>query len=56
VSVAESAMRLMEAVEASQQQDIHQSLVALESQIQRLSRHAGDSAKAPVGESQLKAS
>jgi len=56
VSVAESAMRLMEAVEASHQQEIQQSLAALESQILRLSRHAGDSAKTPVSESQLKAS
>lgn len=56
VSVVESAMRLMEAVEAREQTEIQQSLMALESQIQRLSRHASDSAKVPAGESQLKAS
>ena len=42
VSVAESAMRLMDAVLASRQEDVQQSLLALEMQIQRLSRHAGE--------------
>ena len=42
VSVAESAMRLMDAVQASRQEDVQQSLLALEMQIQRLSRHAGE--------------
>ncbi len=45
VSVAESAMRLMDAVESRQQEDIQQSLMALETQILRLSRHSSDSAK-----------
>jgi signal transduction histidine kinase/DNA-binding NarL/FixJ family response regulator/HPt (histidine-containing phosphotransfer) domain-containing protein len=59
VSVAESAMRLMDAMESRQQEDIQQSLMALESQILRLSRHASDPAKKPNGEAepqQLKAS
>jgi HPt (histidine-containing phosphotransfer) domain-containing protein len=46
VSVAESAMRLMDAVESKQQEDIQHSLVALESQILRLSRHSADSLRA----------
>ncbi len=45
VSVAESAMRLMEAVESRQQDEIQQSLVSLESQILRLSRHSSDAAQ-----------
>jgi signal transduction histidine kinase/ActR/RegA family two-component response regulator/HPt (histidine-containing phosphotransfer) domain-containing protein len=57
VSVAESAMRLMEAVEAKQQEEVQLSLVALESQILRLSRHANDSAKTTkASEPRLKAS
>jgi signal transduction histidine kinase/ActR/RegA family two-component response regulator/HPt (histidine-containing phosphotransfer) domain-containing protein len=59
VSVAESAMRLMDAMESRQQEDIQQSLMALESQILRLSRHASDPAKKPNADAesqQLKAS
>ncbi|MBM3761711.1 MAG: response regulator [Acidobacteria bacterium] len=56
VSVVESAVRLMGAFEAREQSEIQQSLMALESQISRLSRHASDSAKAPSSESQIKAS
>ena len=62
VSVAESAMRLMEAIETRQQETIQQSLIALETQIVRLSRHSADAAKpvaaepVPATESQLKAS
>jgi len=42
VSVAESAMRLMDAVQAARQEEVQQSLLALEMQIQRLSRHADE--------------
>ena len=42
VSVAESAMKLMEAVEAQQQSEVQLSLMALETQILRLSRHTGE--------------
>ncbi len=57
VSVAESAMRLMDAVESRQQEDIQQSLMALETQILRLSRHSSDSAKpADQDTQQLRAS
>lgn len=42
VSVAESAMRLMDAVQAARQEDVQLSLIALELQIQRLSRHADE--------------
>lgn len=42
VSVAESAMRLMDAVQAARQEDVHLSLIALELQIKRLSRHADE--------------
>jgi CheY-like chemotaxis protein len=59
VSVAESAMRLMDAVESRQQEDIQQSLMALETQILRLSRHSSDSAKpvsAEADSQQLRAS
>lgn len=55
VSVAESADRLMAAVESHEQGDIQHSLLALESQILRLSRHANDSATPGVNSS-LKAS
>ena len=44
VSVAESAMRLMEAVQDQCQEDMLSSLIALESQILRLSRDSSDPA------------
>ena len=59
VSVAESAMRLMEAFQEHRQEDMQSSLIALESQILRLSRHSSDSANAATADQdakQLKAS
>lgn len=59
VSVAESAMRLMEAFQDHRQEDMQSSLIALESQILRLSRHSTDSANAATADQdakQLKAS
>ncbi|WP_155121330.1 ATP-binding protein [Bryobacter aggregatus] len=55
VSVAESAMRLMEAVQSAHHEEVQSSLLALESQIQRLSRHAveGNDSSVPL---ELKAS
>ncbi len=55
VSVAESAVRLMDAVQAARQEDVQQSLLALEMQIQRLSRHAGENTDPSVS-FELKAS
>jgi signal transduction histidine kinase/CheY-like chemotaxis protein/HPt (histidine-containing phosphotransfer) domain-containing protein len=55
VSVVESTEKLMEAVEAHQQEQIQNSLMNLEAQILRLSRHAGAGGKSS-GDSQLKAS
>ena len=52
VSVAESAMRLMEAVQDQCQEDMLSSLIALESQILRLSRDSSDSVKAPAAAEQ----
>ena len=52
VSVAESAMRLMEAVQEQRQDEMLSSLIALESQILRLSRHSSDSSKAPASAEQ----
>ena len=48
VSVAESAMRLMEAVQDQCQEDMLSSLIALESQILRLSRDSSDVASSAV--------
>lgn len=45
VSVAESALRLMDAIESRRQEEVEQSLNALETQILRLSRHSAVSAK-----------
>jgi signal transduction histidine kinase/DNA-binding response OmpR family regulator len=45
VSVADTAKRLLDAVESSHQADIHSSLVALEAQIQRLCRQHSASAE-----------
>lgn len=59
VSVAESAMRLMEAFQEHRQEDMQSSLIALESQILRLSRHSSDSANTAAADQnakQLKAS
>lgn len=53
VSVVESTEKLMEAVEAHQQEQIQSSLMNLEAQILRLSRHTGGQT---TGDSQLKAS
>lgn len=53
VSVVESTEKLMEAVEAHQQEQIQSSLMNLEAQILRLSRHTGGKT---AGDSQLKAS
>lgn len=55
VSVAESAQRLLDAVEKDAPEDIQQSLQALEAQITRLSRHSAQSDGAATQE-KLKAS